>query len=113
MQRSTDPLRWVCQPTRRLGQQRGALPLRFLPALSVGNQSFSCRAFHKGGEQGLQAACLGALSDPSLIPGEVSCVGCCGTCSCSAGVELGRSSRQRQALPSAFPSSSSGQHVQG
>jgi len=35
-QRPTDPLRWVPQPARRVAQQRGALPLGFLPALSRG-----------------------------------------------------------------------------
>lgn len=102
-QRSTDPLRWEHQPARRLGQQRGALPLRFLPALSVGDQSFSCGALRKGGEQGLSAACLAALPDPGLVPGNVSCASCCDTCSCIAPGRAGEKQQAKASSAFCFP----------
>lgn len=56
--RSTDPLRWVHQPAGLLGQHRvpGALPLRFLPALSLGPPMREKPQAWK--------FCLGALSSP-------------------------------------------------
>lgn len=99
--RSTDPLRWVHQPAGCFGQRRVpcALPLRFLPALSVG----SCADFpflsHEGEVTFAWVLCA--------APGSESCSRCCGVCWGRAGEKqwLGVSSA------SCFPLSSSGRCI--
>lgn len=49
-------------------------------------------------------ACLGALSDLSLIPGNASCSSCCGFCCCRAGEKQ----QAKASCASAFPSAAQG-----